>query len=176
MAILPTSLARVSNQLRSSTSLNQIQRTQAQLMRTQNELTTGRRLNAPSDDPGDSAIAQGIRKTLEKRSAYSDNLSQSKLQLSEVDSTLGDVSDLLLQAQQLASANVGDNITQDERNNAAVIAKSIYSQLVTLGNHSFEGSYIFAGDKMDKPPFEENESGVTFVGSSNELKNEVDEA
>jgi flagellin-like hook-associated protein FlgL len=145
-------------------------------MRMQNELTTGRRLNAPSDDPGDSAIAQQVRKTIEKRSAYADNLNQSKLQLSEVDSTLGDVSDLLLQAQQLASANVGDNITQQERENAATVVRSIYSQLVTLGNKSFEGSYIFAGDKMDHPPFEENASGVTFVGSSNELQNEVDEA
>jgi flagellin-like hook-associated protein FlgL len=176
MAILPTSLGRVSNQLRSNTALNQITRTQNKLMRAQNELTTGKRLNAPSDDPGDAALALQIRKTLEKREAFSSNLSNTKNQLSEVDSTLGDVSDLLLQAQQTASANVGDGITQDQRESAAEIVKSIYTQLVSLGNKSFGGNYLFAGDKLDRPPFEENTGGVKFIGSSTKLLNQVDEA
>jgi flagellar hook-associated protein 3 FlgL len=145
-------------------------------MKAQNELTTGRRLNAPSDDPGDSSIAQQIRKTLEKRDAYAINLQRARNNLSEVDSTLGDVSSLILQAQQIASANVGDSVTQDERNSAAAVVKSISSQLLTLGNKSFEGSYLFAGDKLDKAPFEEFAGGIKFVGSARELKNDFDES
>lgn len=176
MAILPANLSRVSNQLRSNTALNQIMRTQAQLMKAQNELTTGRRINSPSDDPGDASIAQQIRKTLERRDAYASNLQRANNNLAEVDSTLGDVSALLLQAQEIASANVGDSVTQDERNSAAAVVKSIYTQLVTLGNKSFEGSYLFAGDKLDQPPFEEFAGGIKFVGSPTELKNQFDEA
>ncbi len=176
MAILPANLSRVSNVLRANTSLNQISRTQAALMRAQNELTTGRRLNAPSDDPGEASIAVQIRKTLEKREAYDNNLRRAGNALSEVDSTLGDVTNLLLEAEQIASANVGDSVTQDERTAAAAVVKSIYSQLVTLGNKSFEGSYLFAGDKLDQPPFEEFAGGVKFVGSATVLKNDFDEA
>ncbi len=176
MAILPASLARVSNQLRSNTALNQLQRTQAELMRVQNQLTTGRQLNAPSDNPGDAAIAQQVRKTLEKRDAYASNLKQASNNLASVDTTLNDVSDLLQQAQDLASANVGDGVTQDERNNAAVIVRSVYQQLITLGNKSIDGSYLFAGDKLDHPPFEEFAGGVKFVGSDKTLLNDVDEA
>ncbi len=176
MAILPANIARVSNNLRANTSLNQIQRTQAQLIRTQNQLATGRRLNAPSDDPGQSTIAAQIRKTLEKRDAYNTNLQQAKNGLSEVDSTLGEISDLALQAQQVASANVGDLVTQEERVAASAIIKSIYSQMVTLGNRSFEGSYIFAGDRLDQPPFEEFAGGVKFKGSATTLRNDFDES
>ncbi len=176
MAILPAGLARVSNQMRANTSLNQIMRTQADMMRAQNELNTGRRLNAPSDDPGDAAIAMGLRKTMERRDAFSTNLNHAKTYLSAVDSTLGDASDLLLQAQQIASANVGDSVTQDERDNAAEVVKNIYSQMVTLGNKELEGSYIFAGDKLDKPPFEEFAGGVKYVGSATTLKNQFDES
>ncbi|MBC7783352.1 MAG: flagellar hook-associated protein FlgL [Burkholderiales bacterium] len=175
MAILPAQLSRVSNQLRANTSLNQIMRTQADLMRVQNELNTGRRLNAPSDDPGDAAVAMQLRKTLEKRDGYSTNLNHAKNYLSSVDTTLGDTSDLLLQAQQIASANVGDSVTQAERENAAVIIKNIYSQMITLGNKSLSGSYLFAGGKLDKAPFEEFAGGVKFVGSTDTLQNQFDE-
>lgn len=176
MAILPANLARVSNQLRSNVALNQIQRTQARLLQTQNQLTTGRQLNSPSDNPGDATIAQQLRKTLERRDAYNTNLERARNGLSEVDTTLGQVSDLLLQAQQLASANVGDTVTQDERDGAAQLVKSIYQQLLTLGNKSFEGSYLFAGDKLDRPPFEEFAGGIKFNGSEQTLSNQFDDA
>jgi flagellar hook-associated protein 3 FlgL len=176
MAILPANIGRVSNQLRSNVALNQIQRTQARLLQTQNQLTTGRKLNAPSEDPGEATIAQQLRKTLERREAYNTNLARARNGLSEVDSTLGQVSDLILQAEQLASANVGDNVTQDERDGAAQLVKSIYQQLVTLGNHSFEGSYLFGGDKLDQPPFEEFAGGIKFNGSATTLLNQFDES
>ncbi|HEY0007538.1 MAG TPA: flagellin, partial [Tepidisphaeraceae bacterium] len=117
-----------------------------------------------------------VRKTLEKREAYETNLSKANANLSEVDFTLGDVSDLLLQAQQLASANVGDSVTADERAGAAAVVKSIASQLFALGNKSFEGSYLFAGDRLDQAPFVENDGGMQFVGSRTKLQNDYDES
>src|SRR3954451_6576062 len=104
MAILPLHLARVSNLLRQNVATSTISKTQQQLLEVQNELTTGKRLNAPSDDPGDAAIAQQLQKLLEQRGAYSDNIKHAQSQLGEVDSTLGDLTDLLQQAQQIASA------------------------------------------------------------------------
>src|SRR5688572_18965837 len=111
MAILPIQLARVSNLLRTDVSQQSISRTQRSLLEVQNELITGRRLNAPSDDPGDAAIVQQLRKTLEQRAAYLDNVSQATSHLSEVDSTLGELTGLLQQAQDIASANVGSDVT-----------------------------------------------------------------
>lgn len=176
MAVLPLNLARVSNNLRSSIALSQIELTQAQLTNVQNELTTGKIVNTPSDNPGSAAMIQEIDKTLEKRDAYSANLDSAKTNLAEVDSTLGDVSDLLTQAQTIASANVGDDVTADDRTAAAAQVKSIYDQLLTIGNKSFNGSYLFAGDKQDKAPFVEADGGVQFVGSSDVLSNDVDES
>src|SRR3954470_7590583 len=78
MAILPTQLARVSNLLRTSTAASQIARTQRRLLETQNQLSTGRRLNSASDDPGDAAVAQQLQKTLEQRQAFLTNLNRAK--------------------------------------------------------------------------------------------------
>jgi flagellar hook-associated protein 3 FlgL len=175
MAILPLQLARVSNLLRTSVSQSQIARTQTSLLQVQNELSTGKKLNSPSDDPGDAAIAQQLRKLLEQRDAYSANLKSAGAKLGEVDTTLGDLSDLLQQAQTIASANVGSDVSDDARQSAATVVDSIYRQLLDAGNHQFDGVYVFGGDRSTQPPFVETAGGVKFVGSSAVLKNTLDE-
>ena len=118
MAILPLQLARVSNLLRTNIANQTISRTQQSLLGVQNELATGKKLTSPSDDAGQAAIAQQLRKTLEQRQAFSGNLKQAGNQLSQVDSSLGELSDLLQQAQDIASSNVGSDVTPDQRENA----------------------------------------------------------
>ena len=175
MAILPLQLARVSNLLRSNLGSNAISGTQQRLLRVQNELTTGNRINVPSDDPGGAAVAQQLQKLLEQREAYANNLKHAQSHLSEVDSTLGDLTALIQEAQTIASANVGSDVTADMRASAAAVIKSIYSQVLSLGNKQFEGVFLFAGDKSTQEPFVEALGGVKFVGTSNLLTNSVDE-
>src|SRR3954462_5821528 len=175
MAILPLQLARVSNLLKSNLSSSTISKTQQQLLEVQNQLSTGIRLNAPSDDPGASAIAQQLQKLLETRQSYGDNLKHAQSQLGEVDSSLGDLTDLLQQAQQIASANAGSDVTADARAGAAAIVQSLYAQAIQLGNKEFNGTYLFGGDKATAPPFNTTGGGVQFVGSSTSLANQVDE-
>lgn len=175
MAILPTQLARVSNQLRTSVSQNMIARTQRSLLEVQNELITGKRIISPSDDPGGAAIVQQLRKTLEQRAAYLSNVKQAGSHLGQVDSTLGDLSDLLQQAQDIASANVGSDVTAEQRKSAAAVVDNIYSQVLSLANKQFEGMYLFAGDRLTDAPFVSEAGGVKFVGSSNVLGNSFDE-
>lgn len=175
MAILPLQLARVSNLLRTSVTKDSLAQTQQSLLNVQNELATGKRLNVPSDDPGAAAIAQQLRKTLEQRVSYSNNLKAGLDQLGEVDSTLGDLTDLVRQAQTIASANVGSDVTADGRKSAAAIVQSIYSQVLSIGNKEFEGSYLFGGDRATDPPFAETAGGVKFVGSDRVLQNNYDE-
>ena len=123
MAILPLQLARVSNLLRSNLGSNAISSTQQRLLRVQNELTTGNRINVPSDDPGGAAVAQQLQKLLEQREAYANNLKHAQSHLSEVDSTLGDLTALIQEAQTIASANVGSDVTADMRASAAAVIK-----------------------------------------------------
>jgi flagellar hook-associated protein 3 FlgL len=175
MAILPLQLARVSNTLRMNVATSTIARTQQQLLRVQNELSTGKRINSPSDDPGSAAIVQQIRKTLEQRLAYSFNLQQGLSHLGEVGSTMADMSDLLQQAQTLAQANVGSDVTPEQRDNAAMVVQALFNQMVLLGNKQFQGVYLFGGDRSNDPPFVEAGGGVRFAGSERVLLNRYDE-
>ena len=176
MAILPTQLARVSNRLRSNVAQGQIALTQRRLLETQNELTTGKRINVVSDDPGNAAIVQQLQKTLEQRQAFLTNLTRAKNHLSEVDSTLADLNDLLQRAQEIASANVGSDVPPDQRAGAAAVVESIYGEALTLANKQFEGVFLFGGDRSTDAPFVTTSGGIRFVGSENIPHNAFDES
>jgi flagellin-like hook-associated protein FlgL len=172
---VPVQLARVSNLLRTSVSQGQITRTQQDLLRVQNELSTGKRLNAPSDDPGDAAIVQQLQKTLETRQAYLGNLRHAESQLAEADTAMGDLTGLLQEAKQIASANVGSDVTPDQRTAAAGIIGNIFNQALTLANREFEGAFLFGGDRSTQPPYTSTSGGVRYNGTGNVLSNTYDE-
>src|SRR5688572_19786903 len=176
MAIVPVQIARVSNLLRTSVSQGQITRTQERLLRVQNELSTGKRVNAPSDDAGDAAIVQQLQKTLETREAYLNNLRHAESQLSESDTAMGDLTGLIQEAQQIASANVGSDVTPDQRTAAAGIIGNIFNQVMTLANRQFEGSFLFGGDRATAPPYTAQAGGVRFNGTGRVLSNTFDTA
>lgn len=175
MASIPSNLPRVSNNLRTSITTQNLLGTQTRLLKVQNQLATGKQLSTPSDNPGSAAIIQSIRKTLEQRDAYLANLKFAQSQLGTVDTTLGELTDLLREADQIASANVGSDVSADARASAAAIIGRIYSQAFSLANRQFEGAYLFAGDRSTAPPFVESGGGVKFVGSTNVLQNDFDE-
>ena len=176
MSISTINLGRVSNLMRGNRLTSALGKTNASLATIERQLTTGRRLNQVSDDVGDGSVAQSVRKTLEKRDAFHANLSAATNQLSEVDTNLGTLSDLLRSAQTVASANVGSDTTADARRAAAAQIDSIYDQALALGNTRTNGVYLYGGDRSTNAPFVEQNGGVRWVGSSTVLANQYDES
>lgn len=176
MAILPLGAARVSTLQWSSVTQQQIDQTQQQLLQAQNQLSTGKKVNVGSDDPGASDIILQLNQTLTQRQAYTSNLNKAQSQLSEVDSTLGSVTNLLQQAQQVASADVNSSVTASTRKSDAEVIQNIYSQVLNLANTNFGGSFLFGGDKNTTAPFVSANGGVQYVGSTNVLQNTAADA
>ena len=175
MAILPLSIARVSESLKNSVTTQSLTSTQSQLLQVENELSTGKSINTPSDDPAGAATVLQLNQTLSDRQAYSANLDQANTQLSQADSTLSTLEGIIQQAQSTASANVGSDVTAAQRQGASATVDSLYSQLLSVGNTELSGQYIFGGDKGDTAPFVEADGTVQYVGSTTLLSNTFDE-
>ncbi len=171
MAILPLGAARVSSLQWASVAQQQIDQTEQQLLQSQNELSTGKKVNVGSDDPGAADMIMQLNQTLTQRQAYSANLNTAQSQLSEVDSTLGSVTNLIQQAQQVASADVNSSVSDSTRKSDADVVQNIYSQVLNLANTNFGGSFIFGGDKNTTAPFVSAQGGVQYVGSTTVLQN-----
>jgi flagellar hook-associated protein 3 FlgL len=171
MAILPLASARVSTLQWSSVTQQQIDTTEQQLLQSENELSTGKKVNVGSDDPGAADMIMQLNQSLNQSQAYSTNLNTAQSQLSEVDSTLGSVTTLIQQAQGIASTDVNSTASASQRQADANVVQTISSQILNLANTNFGGSYIYGGDDNTTPPFVATAGGVQYVGSSSTLKN-----
>lgn len=170
MSISPMQLARVSNLLRTSTATQSLARTQRMLLEVQNQLATGKRLAAPSDDVVDAAVIQKLRKTLEQYEVYAGNMRQAGRRFGEVDAGLDEMTKLVDEALRIASQNAG-TVPAGQRANAVTVIDSLYRQALAVANRQSEGLYLFGGDRSTAAPFVESSGGVRFAGSTTLLAN-----
>lgn len=157
--------------MQASIATQNIDSTQAQLTHLEQELSTGKAVNVASDNPSAAAMIQQLQKTLSYSTQYSTNITQATSTLNQTESTLGNITTLLTQAQSIASANVSDTTSSDARSEAATVVDSIYSQIATEANSQYEGTYLFGTDNATTAPYNQSAGGMEFVGSTTTLTN-----
>ncbi|MEM8872729.1 MAG: hypothetical protein AAGD32_00590 [Planctomycetota bacterium] len=175
MNISPTSLTRISQRMRGTSAIDAVHRQNAQLLRVNQQIATGKRLLVPSDDAADAGVAKLLRKRLETDARYMNTLDRHVNQLSEADRAMGDATTLLrdVHAAALNAADSGAN--GEPRGAIAAVVDNALKSLVSLANTQVAGSFIFAGDQITNPAFEEVANGVVWRGGA-VLANDVDTA
>ena len=168
MSISPIPTARVSSLQFGNVASQQIVANEQTLLGVEQQLSTGKMVNQPSDNPSSAAVIQQLQATLDQQTGFSNNITAAQSQLGETDSTLGDLTSLLQQAQNIASQNVSSTVTSDQRASAATVVDSLYTQAMTIANKQFNGTYLFGGDLQSNPPYVAATGGVQFVGSTND--------
>ncbi len=149
--------------------LAQLNADQVDLYRLQTQVSTGRRILAPSDDPSAAMRGQALQSLLERKDQVRRNLETSQSFLSATDSALSNVSSLLASAHG-AALGVVDTISSDEQREAvqAEVDQSL-RQLVDTGNQRFRERYLFAGSKVTEPAFELVDGYVRYNGNEERL-------
>jgi len=177
MAIHPINISRVSNILRTDSLLSTLRRSTLTLFQEQNRISTGRQYLSPSDDPGRAARALRLNEILDQQDQLLTNIRHGGNVLDATDQAMAEASGLVIDAQSIASQQVGTLSSPDERIAAAEVVASIREQLVAVGNRTFEGRYLFAGRKTDVQPFLSALGGTAFRGDSGNIfaRTDVDE-
>jgi flagellar hook-associated protein 3 FlgL len=175
MAIVPLGITNVSSILQSSLLAQSIDGTQAQLLQVENELSTGQAVNQPSDNPSAASMILQLNQTASRQTSYSTSINSASSQLAETDSSLGNLTTLLQQAEQIASADVGSDVTAAQRQSDVSVVQSIYNQAMALANQQYNGQYLFGGATGNTQPFVEVDGNVQYVGSDETLQNQFDQ-
>jgi flagellar hook-associated protein 3 FlgL len=168
---------RVTNPMVSDTVLRNLQNNLAQLERLQNQLTSGKRINRPSDDPPAVETALNYHATIAAGEQYLRNMDSVTAWLQATDSTLGEANDLLQRARELAVEGGNDTLGTDQRIGIAAEVDQLLQQMVTLGNATLKGQRLFAGLRTDANPFTLNAgppTTVTYGGDSGQMLREID--
>ncbi|MBW2099633.1 MAG: flagellar hook-associated protein FlgL [Deltaproteobacteria bacterium] len=142
-----------------------------QLFKSQNMLSSGKRINKPSDDPVGIGQVLDYRNTISSIDQYTRNISHGESQLNLTDSTLGDVENSILRAKDLALSQATATASQESRKITAEEVKTIYDQVLQLANTKLGNNYIFAGHKTDTAPFSRDGNyDATYNGHSGDIK------
>jgi len=172
-AIRPTNFARVSLLMRSDLLMSSLRTNSVDLLRVQNQLSSGLRLGRPSDAPAEATTVMQLDGTLERYNQYLSNIDYANGHLASTDSALGQTVDLVQEAYTLALESIGMGTDDPGRAANAQMVDQIIQQLVTIGNASYRGSYIFGGHNATISPFEAYSGGVYFKGSLSERQARV---
>lgn len=154
-----------------STMLNQ----QSALANTQNQVTTGKRINVASDDPAGAAQALSLNHILASNAQYTSNINAANTRLTTEGGALSSVTSLLDRARTLALNGINGSLSPSDRQNMATELSQIRDQLVQLGNTTdTNGAALFAGTSTTTTPFTENANGtVTYNGNDGQLNTAI---
>jgi flagellar hook-associated protein 3 FlgL len=133
------------------------------------QLSTGRRVNLPSDDPAAEAAmvnenSQSV--AVDQYTANSDSLTNV---LNTANSTIESAVTLLQRAVSLGVEGAGGTMNQSDLNSIATEVSGIQSQMLSLANTSYAGQYLFAGTATKTAPYVADSSDPTqinYVGNS----------
>lgn len=162
---------RITNRMMYNNTLYNIFTNNENLLKAQEELSSGKRINKPSDDP------TGLNRVLDYRARISSaeqhvrNIDEGVAWLNLADSTLNTMSEVLRRAKEISVSQAGAPATADTRKTYAKDIENIISQMVMLGNASIGGKYIFAGQKTNTAPFT---SGAIYFGDKKEVQIEIE--
>ncbi|UJF33228.1 flagellar hook-associated protein FlgL [Paenibacillus hexagrammi] len=119
----------------------------------QNQLSTGRKINKPSDDPVGITYSLRYRGELNANEQYTKNVDSASSWLDNSDTVLDSANTVLQRIRELAVQGSNSSNDQTALNSIKNEVGELYSQLVDVGNTKFNGKYILNGQKTDVQPY-----------------------
>lgn len=136
------------------------------------QISSGRRVNKPSDDPSGLARIHRYEAAISRIERYSVNVNTAYSWSQTTQDSIGQASELARQALQKAMLAVSDTTSDDARSGLSQAVSGYIDELVSLANRSQNNRYMFSGTQTSTRPFVMLERDLAIVGS---LPNGVDE-
>ncbi|KLU65884.1 flagellar hook-associated protein 3 [Desulfosporosinus acididurans] len=149
---------RVTSGMMSRNFLQNLNISQESLLNLQNEMSSGLRIQEPSDDPSGANKVLGLKTSLSMLTQTQTNATQASSFMGTTDSTLSDVQSTLQRAYELAIQAANDTNTTSSREDIAAEIDQITKQVGTLANTKYGDRYIFNGTSTDQAPVDDTTS------------------
>jgi flagellar hook-associated protein 3 FlgL len=167
---------RVTQQMLSQTTLNNMEANMARLGQLEAQITSGTRITRPSDDPIGTAQALRLQDGVDQSTQFLANIDQATAWLNATDSALTSVTDAVQRARQLAVQAASETASQTDRQAIDAEVQQLQQQVLGLAQARQGASYLFAGTRSDAPGYvQANPSTVAgaYVGNSGQVQRAV---
>lgn len=156
---------RISTSFIQQQSVDAMLRQQTELAKTQQQVSTGERIQSPSDDPVASVRILGIERDLNLTEQYQNNADAAENKLNVNDGILKSAADILQRIRELAVQGLNDTNDGNARDAIAEEIRQLNETLVSLANSTdANGEYLFSGYQSNTQAFDP--TTYTYNGDS----------
>lgn len=148
-----------------------LNRSRTRMTDLQKQSANMKRLNTPSDDPVGNVKLMSIRNETLDGSQFEKNANLAKTYLNYTDSSLEELTDVLIRAKELAiGQSNGAANGPESRLMVAEELRSMMGQVLNIANRKLSDRYIFAGYRTNMQPFDD---GGRYFGDDGDILVEV---
>lgn len=134
-----------------------------------NDLSTGKTLNQPSDDPTQIGEDLSLRATISSQNTLGVNMENASSELTAVDGALSNLTNIIQSVRQLAIEGASDTLSQQQRQAIGAQIDQLLNETISIANTQYNGKYVFAGTSSSTAAPVQAQgvpvSSVTFTGN-----------
>src|SRR5690554_679069 len=166
---------RISSQQAFNLGVKGIQNNYAELIRTQQQISTGNRILTPADDPVASVRLMQLEQQQNMLGQYKDNLVAANNNLVQEESVLNSVNDIMQRIRVLAEEAGNGALSQSDRQSIAAELREREDELLGLMNtKNARGEYLFSGFQGKTQPFvRQGDGSFVYMGDEGQRKLQV---
>lgn len=149
--------------------LSQIQKLNTDEFKYNEQVTTGKRINRPSDDPVGASQLASLNSELSNIAQYIKNVENAQRQLASSDERLNDVVSNMTRIIQLVEQGTSENYSGQPRKGIAQEVETITQELLGHADTQVGGRFIFAGTRTNRDSLQQitnNPDGRVYSASS----------
>lgn len=165
---------RVSTNMIFARGVAQMQMQSSNLLHTQQQLSTGRRILTPSDDPIGAARALDLTQSRAINQQYRANQGNAEDHLNLLENRLVGVQEAMQYIRDRVVQAGNATLNEQDLKSIATDLRVQYDAIVALANsHDANNEYLFGGFKTQSPPFEGGFGNVHYTGDQGERSIQV---
>jgi len=161
---------RITNNMLSQNLLRNLELSQGRVDQLQNQLSSGHRINRPSDDPVGIQNAMRLKSNISSVEQWKNNAAEAVDTMNTTESTLGDMTAMLQRVRELTVQGANGTLAAVDKGAIADEVDQISAQLKMMANTQIGSKYIFSGTATDK---ELITPGGTWQGNNQDVMFEV---
>ncbi|MCM3128293.1 flagellar hook-associated protein FlgL [Paenibacillus provencensis] len=155
---------RVTSSMMNTQMLSNINRNLNKMSNLENQISTGRKINKPSDDPVGVTYALRYRAEIASNEQYQSNVDSAISWLDTTDATMQQATDIVTRIKEIAVQGSSETVPQSGLDAIKEEMEELQKQLVNIGNTQIRGKYIFNGQKYDQAPYELTGGATSYAG------------
>lgn len=157
---------RVTSKMMTNTALNNMNTNLNRLNKLNEQMSSGKNVSRPSDDPIAAARIMSFKTTQRNQEQYDRNMNDAIGWLDTTDGALINANNVIQRVRELDIYGASGALPDRAREAIAMEIDELVEEMAHIGNTSFGGRYIFAGGHTTEPPFKvnkDNDGKVTSV-------------